>query len=71
MPDAITGILIRSRKNNNKEIQTQSGEDHMAIKLRIRVMNLQAKECQRLLATNQRQKRQEDGVPLYCHIPPS
>lgn len=48
MPDVITGILIRSGKNNNKEIQTQSGDDHVAMKLGIRVWNCKprnAKEC--------------------------
>lgn len=48
MPDVITGILIRSGKNNNKEIQTQSRDDHVAMKLGIRVWNCKprnAKEC--------------------------
>lgn len=68
MPDVITGILIRSGENNNKEIQRQSGEDHMATKLGVRVMERQAQECQKVLATTQRWKRQVDVAPLCCQF---
>lgn len=67
MSDVITGILIRSGKNNNKEIQTQSGDDHhMVMKLGIRVWNCKprnAKDCWQPL-----KDRRGRGMVLPCAV---